>query len=124
MHDKNSMLARENSALKAMISQKAQAQEEILKKAVKSEYCQGRLYKEMLDAIEGSIQALQQSIEECKRIQQALIKSRGLLGAVTDDCARGPETKRDAAGAQCSADDEARHLRSSPEQLFEKWENK
>lgn len=84
MQDKNSRLARENNSLKAVISQKTQAQEEILRKSIKAEYCRALSYKEMLEAVERSIQALQQSIEECKRVQQSLAKNKRLLVDTTN----------------------------------------
>lgn len=84
MENKNNRLAKENNALKAMISQKDQAQEDILKRTVKAEYSQILSYKEMLKTIESSIQVLEQSVAECKKIQETMLKNRRILSDSTN----------------------------------------
>lgn len=120
------MLARENSSLKAVISQKTRAQEEVLKKSIKAEYCQALVYREMLEAIEGSIHALQQSIEECKKIQLTLTKNRGLACTVMEaDCSRDSDaTERDLPRTLDPAGSGEKRLGKSSGQLFDRWENK
>jgi hypothetical protein len=84
MENKNNRLIKENNALKAMISQKDQAQEDILKRTVKAEYSQILSYKEMLKTIESSIQVLEQSVSECKKIQETMLKNRRKLSDSTN----------------------------------------
>ncbi|KAM0679818.1 hypothetical protein GINT2_001990 [Glugoides intestinalis] len=84
MQDKNSKLAKENSSLKMIISQKMQAQEEILKKSIKAEYNQILSYKQMILVIEESIKALEGALEQCKNVQKTLVGNRRMLSDSTN----------------------------------------
>lgn len=84
MQDKNSKLAKENTSLKMIISQKMQAQEEILKKSIKAEYNQILSYKQMILVIEESIKALEGALEQCKNVQKTLIGNRRMLSDSTN----------------------------------------
>lgn len=84
MQDKNSKLAKENSALKAIISKKSLVQEEIMKKTIKAEYSQILSYKEMLKAIEQNIQNLEEALCSCKDIHKNILKNKRLLFDTTN----------------------------------------
>lgn len=129
MQDKNSRLAKENSSLKAIISQKTQAQEEILKRSTKAGYCLALSYKEMLEGVERSIQALQQSLEECKEVQRNLVKNRKLLDTTTDECACY-NAQSDLGSLSVAHDSydrgigpkvQKRHKGDAKDHLFDRW---
>lgn len=84
MQDKNNKLAKENTILKTLISQKDQIQEEILKKSIKSEYNTIITYKEMMSALEQSIGILEQSVVQCKNIKMNIEKNRKILSDKTN----------------------------------------
>lgn len=79
MHDKNDRLAKENTNLKSIISQRMKTQEELLKRSIKAEYNQILTYRQMLEVLEKSIESLEEALEQCKRIQQTVVKNRKFL---------------------------------------------
>lgn len=84
VQDKNNKLAKENNDLKMMITQKMQMQEEVMKKSIKAEYNQILSYKQMLKALDESISALEEALNQCKNIRQTILNNKRLLSDTTN----------------------------------------
>ena len=84
MQDKNDKLARENNSLKSVITQRMKTQEDLLKRSIKAEYNQILTYRQMLEVLEHSVTSLEGALEQCKRIQQSVLKNRKFLADKTN----------------------------------------
>ena len=85
MHDKNDKLAKENNNLKTILSQRMEAQEELLKRSIKAEYNQILTYRQMLEVLDKSIESLEKALKDCRTIQESVIKNRRFLADKTNN---------------------------------------
>jgi hypothetical protein len=133
--NKNEKLAKENNELKSIISQKMQIQEEIMKKSIKAEYNRILSYKEMIRTLDGSIEALEGSLEQCKKIRQSVLNNRSFLSDTTNIMKNGKEDQK--CKAQCDDElviepknkikeinNECNNSWSVENELFNRWGNK
>jgi hypothetical protein len=79
MADKNAKLAKENNLLKASLTRSGADHEELLKKAIKTQYFRNLSHKQMIECLDENISAIRSCLECCNHIKDAMVQNFNIL---------------------------------------------
>ena len=79
MSDRNARLVKENTILKASLTDNLNEQEDMLKRSIKADYFSNIAYKEAVETVDESIRCMEECLSSCRKVRSLLEQNHGRI---------------------------------------------